>query len=109
MALDRGMLFKGVPQPPCPEAAANLIRTVGAPSAGQSTANNMCAAGIAYKGNVFGAEEAQTTLATNFAGTRAVCERLAPLIPEGVEYLTCVSPLQQLMIKNLFWRLVTTE
>jgi carbonyl reductase 1 len=40
-------------------------------------------AGIAYKGNAFGAEEAQTTLATNFAGTRAVCERIAPLMPEG--------------------------
>ena len=39
-------------------------------------------AGIAFKGNTFGAEEAATTLATNFAGTRAVCERVLPLIPE---------------------------
>ena len=39
-------------------------------------------AGIAFKGNAFGAEEAATTLATNFAGTRAVCERVLPLMPE---------------------------
>jgi len=40
-------------------------------------------AGIAYKGNVFGPQEAQTTIATNFAGTRNVCERLERLIPDG--------------------------
>ena len=40
-------------------------------------------AGIAFKGNVFGAEEARTTMATNFGGTRAVCERIAPLMPKG--------------------------
>ncbi|CAL8463742.1 g3276 [Coccomyxa elongata] len=40
-------------------------------------------AGIAYKGNVFGAEEARHTMATNFSGTRAVCERLERLVPEG--------------------------
>lgn len=40
-------------------------------------------AGIAYKGNVFGPEEAQKTIATNFAGTRAVCERLERLVPDG--------------------------
>ncbi len=40
-------------------------------------------AGIAYKGNVFGAEEARNTMATNFSGTRAVCERLERLLPEG--------------------------
>ena len=39
-------------------------------------------AGIAFKGSTFGAEEAATTLATNFAGTRAVCERLLPLMPK---------------------------
>lgn len=41
------------------------------------------ATGIAYKGNTFGADEAQTTLATNFLGTKAVCEALAPLMPRG--------------------------
>ncbi|BDA48368.1 Carbonyl reductase [NADPH] 1 [Coccomyxa sp. Obi] len=40
-------------------------------------------AGIAYKGNIFGAEEARNTMATNFSGTRAVCERLERLLPEG--------------------------
>lgn len=40
--------------------------------------------GIAYKGNTFGPEEAQTTLATNFGGTKAVCEALAwPLMTKG--------------------------
>lgn len=38
--------------------------------------------GIAFKGNTFGVEEAATTLATNFAGTRAVCERVLPLMPK---------------------------
>ena len=40
-------------------------------------------AGIAYKGNTFGPDEAQTTLATNFLGTKAVCEALAPLMAQG--------------------------
>jgi NAD(P)-dependent dehydrogenase (short-subunit alcohol dehydrogenase family) len=40
-------------------------------------------AGIAYKGDTFGADEAQATLATNFQGTAAVCEALAPLMPQG--------------------------
>ena len=40
-------------------------------------------AGFAYKGNVFGPEEAQTTLATNYHGTADVCEYLAPVLREG--------------------------
>lgn len=40
-------------------------------------------AGIAFKGNTFGADEAQTTLATNFLGTKAVCEALLPLMAKG--------------------------
>eukprot|EP00884_Botryococcus_braunii_P017099 jgi/Botrbrau1/4072/Bobra.152_3s0027.1 len=40
-------------------------------------------AGMAYKGNVFGAEEAATTLGTNFEGTREVCEALLPYIADG--------------------------
>lgn len=32
---------------------------------------------------MFGPEEARTTMATNFEGTRAVCERIAPLMPKG--------------------------
>lgn len=47
-----------------------------------SLVNSGSDAGIAFKGNTFGAEEAATTLATNFAGTRAVCEHVLPLIPE---------------------------
>ena len=37
-------------------------------------------AGIAFKGNTFGPEEAATTLATNFTGTRSVCESVLPLM-----------------------------
>ncbi|CAI5528118.1 unnamed protein product [Closterium sp. Naga37s-1] len=37
-------------------------------------------AGMAYKGNTFGAEEARKTIDTNYQGTRAVCEALLPLL-----------------------------
>ncbi|CAI5467892.1 unnamed protein product [Closterium sp. Yama58-4] len=37
-------------------------------------------AGMAYKGNTFGAEEARNTINTNYRGTRAVCEALMPLL-----------------------------
>jgi NAD(P)-dependent dehydrogenase (short-subunit alcohol dehydrogenase family) len=40
-------------------------------------------AGIAYKGSTFGPDEAQTTLATNFLGTKAVCEAVLPLMGKG--------------------------
>lgn len=41
---------------------------------------HLLVAGVAYKGNVFGADEAATTIGTNFLGTRAVCEALEPLM-----------------------------
>ena len=37
-------------------------------------------AGIAFKGNIFGADEAKQTIDTNFEGTRSVCEALIPLM-----------------------------
>ena len=40
-------------------------------------------AGIAYKGSTFGESEARHTMDVNFAGTRAVCEQLLPLMGEG--------------------------
>ena len=33
-------------------------------------------AGVAYKGNAFGPNEAEFTLGTNFWGTKALCEAL---------------------------------
>ena len=39
-------------------------------------------AGMAYKGNIFGLEEARATLATNFEGTAAVCEAMKPKLGE---------------------------
>lgn len=38
---------------------------------------------MAYKGSIFGAEEAATTLGTNFEGTAAVCEALKSLLAPG--------------------------
>ncbi|GIL69521.1 hypothetical protein Vretimale_13620 [Volvox reticuliferus] len=37
-------------------------------------------AGFAYKGNIFGADEAQVTLNINFLGTRALTDKLVPLL-----------------------------
>jgi NADP-dependent 3-hydroxy acid dehydrogenase YdfG len=37
-------------------------------------------AGIAYKGNTFGADEAATTIDCNLKGTRRACEALLPLV-----------------------------
>lgn len=48
-------------------------------------------AGIAYKGNTFGPDEAQTTLATNFLGTKGVCEALAPLMGKGARIVNVSS------------------
>ena len=45
--------------------------------------SSFSAAGFAYKGNVFGADECATTLGVNFHGTAAVTEALLPLIPQG--------------------------
>jgi carbonyl reductase 1 len=40
-------------------------------------------AGMAYKGDTFGADEAQITLATNYFGTKAITEALIPLMEPG--------------------------
>lgn len=40
-------------------------------------------AGLAYKGNTFGAEEARHTMNVNLFGTRALCEALLPLMQKG--------------------------
>ncbi|KIZ01219.1 Carbonyl reductase [NADPH] 1 [Monoraphidium neglectum] len=40
-------------------------------------------AGVAFKGDVFGAEECKATIDTNFRGTADACEALAPLLAEG--------------------------
>lgn len=51
-------------------------------------------AGLAFKGNAFGAEEAQQTLDVNFFGTRRATEALLPLMSgDGsiVNVCRCVS------------------
>jgi carbonyl reductase 1 len=40
-------------------------------------------AGIAFKGNIFGAKEARQTLDVNFVGTKNVCEAMLPLMVKG--------------------------
>lgn len=40
-------------------------------------------AGIAYKGSIFGADEAQNTIDCNLKGTREMCNAVLPLMPEG--------------------------
>ena len=40
----------------------------------------VCNAGFAFKGSIFGADEAAETFAVNYAGTARVCERLTPLL-----------------------------
>lgn len=58
-------------------------------------------AGMAYKGNVFGANEAAITLGTNYQGTRAVCERLLPLLrasPHGARVVNVCSGAGKLRI-----------
>lgn len=39
-------------------------------------------AGFAYKGDAFGADEAQRTLDVNYYGTKSVCEALVPLLTQ---------------------------
>jgi carbonyl reductase 1 len=40
-------------------------------------------AGMAFKGDTWGAAEATATIDTNYRGTKALCEALAPLLPDG--------------------------
>ena len=52
----------------------------------------MCvAAGFAYKGNVFGADEAAQTINVNYRGTRAVCEAVQPLLTQNARIVNVSS------------------
>lgn len=64
---------------PCPQAFAADFKARH-PGGLTVLVNN---AGIAFKGNTFGADEADVTLNTNFRGTANVCEALAPLLLPG--------------------------
>lgn len=65
-------------------------------------------AGFAYKGNVFGAEEAQVTIGINVAGTRRVTEALLPLLraraatsPQGARVVNvCSSAGKQRILRS---------
>lgn len=48
-------------------------------------------AGIAYKGNVFGADEAQKTIACNLSGTRSMTEAVLPLMTKGARIINVCS------------------
>ena len=52
----------------------------------------MCViAGFAYKGNVFGADEAAQTSNVNYRGTRAVCEAVQPLLTQNARIVNVSS------------------
>lgn len=48
-------------------------------------------AGFAYKGDTWGAAEAQATLDTNYFGTAAACEALTPLMGPGSRVINVCS------------------
>lgn len=48
-------------------------------------------AGFAYKGNVFGADEAQFTMGVNYRGTRAVCEAVQPMLTQNARIVNVSS------------------
>jgi NAD(P)-dependent dehydrogenase (short-subunit alcohol dehydrogenase family) len=48
-------------------------------------------AGLAYKGDTWGAAEAQATLDTNYFGTAAACEALTPLMAPGARVINVCS------------------
>lgn len=55
-------------------------------------------AGFAFKGDTWGADEAQATIATNFHGTAAVCEALKGLVPDGGRIVNVCSSAGKLSI-----------
>ncbi|KAL3131003.1 hypothetical protein ABBQ38_000327 [Trebouxia sp. C0009 RCD-2024] len=48
-------------------------------------------AGFAYKGDVFGADEADKTISVNYRGTRAVCEAVQPLLTKNARIVNVSS------------------
>lgn len=49
------------------------------------------ATGFAYKGDVFGADEADKTISVNYRGTRAVCEAVQPLLTKNARIVNVSS------------------
>lgn len=47
--------------------------------------------GFAYKGDAFGADEAETTIGVNYRGTRAVCEAVQPLLTKDARIVNVSS------------------
>jgi len=48
-------------------------------------------AGIAFKGNAFGANEAVQTMACNLHGTRRMCEAMLPLLTDNARIINVCS------------------
>lgn len=48
-------------------------------------------AGMAYKGNTFGAQEAANTIAVNLTGTRRVCKAMLPLLADNARIVNVCS------------------
>lgn len=51
----------------------------------------LCTPGFAYKGDVFGADEADQTISVNYRGTRAVCEAVQPLLTKNARIVNVSS------------------
>lgn len=47
--------------------------------------------GFAYKGDAFGADEADKTISVNYRGTRAVCEAVQPLLTHNARIVNVSS------------------
>lgn len=47
--------------------------------------------GFAYKGDVFGADEAAFTMNVNYRGTRAVCEAVQPMLTQNARIVNVSS------------------
>lgn len=46
---------------------------------------------MAFKGNTFGAQEARSTMGTNFYGTADFCQKLRPLLSPGARIVNVCS------------------
>jgi len=59
-------------------------------------------AGIAFKGDIFGADEAEQTIAVNYTGTKYMCEAFLPLLAKSPLGGRCVNICSQAGLRKYF-------
>jgi len=59
-------------------------------------------AGIAFKGDIFGADEAEQTIAVNYTGTKYMCEAFLPLLEKSLVGGRCVNVCSVAGCRKLF-------